>query len=69
MTKEDYDKATTLQKQIENCDKLLKLFDLDDKMPRTQYVSIIEDNRNLYLKLSVDVEEFKKELEEQFKNL
>jgi hypothetical protein len=69
MTKEDHDKATTLQKQIENCDKLLKLFDLDDKMPRTQYVSIIEDNRNLYLKLSVDVEEFKKELEEQFKNL
>lgn len=69
MTKEDYDKATTLQAQIENCDKLLKLFDLEERVPRIQYVSIIEDNRNLYLKLSVDVEEFKKELEEQFKNL
>ena len=69
MTKEDYDKATTLQKQIENCDKLLKLFDLDDKMPRTQYVSIIEDNRNLYIQLSVNIQEYKQKLEEQFKQL
>lgn len=69
MTKEDYDKATTLQAQIENCDKLLKSFDLDDKMPRTQYVSIIEDNRNLYLQLSVNIQEYKQQLEEQFKNL
>lgn len=69
MTKEDYDKATTLQAQIENCDKLLKLFDLEDRVPRTQYVSIIEDNRNLYLQLSVNIQEYKQKLEEQFKNL
>lgn len=69
MTKEDYDKATTLQAQIENCDKLLKLFDLEDRVPRTQYVSIIEDNRNLYLQLSVNIQEYKQQLEEQFKQL
>ena len=69
MTKEDYDKATTLQAQIENCDKLLKLFDLEDRVPRTQYVSIIEDNRNLYLQLSVNIQEYKQKLEEQFKQL
>lgn len=69
MTKEDYDKATTLQAQIENCDKLLKLFDLEDRVPRTQYVQIIEDNRNLYLQLSVNIQEYKQQLEEQFKNL
>lgn len=69
MTKENYDKATTLQKQIENCDKLLKLFDLDDKMPRTQYVSIIEDNRNLYLQLSVEIQEYKQQLETEFNKL
>ena len=69
MTKEDYDKATTLQKQIENCDKLLKLFDLDDKMPRTQYVSIIEDNKNLYIQLSINIQEYKQQLETEFNNL
>ena len=69
MTKEDYDKATTLQKQIENCDKLLKLFDLDDKMPRTQYVSIIEDNKNLYIQLSINIQEYKQQMETEFNNL
>lgn len=69
MTKEDFDKATTLQKQIENCDKLLKLFDLDDKMPRTQYVSIIEDNKNLYIQLSVNIQEYKQQLETEFNKL
>lgn len=63
MTNENYDKATRLQEQIKNCDKLLKLFDLDDKMQRSQYVLIIEDNKNLYLQLSINIQEYKQQLE------
>ena len=69
MTRDNYDKATILQEQIENCDKLLKLFDLEDRVPRTQYVSIIEDNKNLYLQLSEKIQEYKQQLETKFNNL
>ena len=69
MTDETLQKATLLKTQIANCNKLLDAFDVSVKTPRHQYVSIIEENKDLYNKLIEIIGEYKCNLVNQFNAL
>ncbi len=69
MTNETLQNATLLKTQISNCDKLLDAFDLSVKTQRGQYVSIIDENAELYKKLVKIISDYKENLQEQFNNL
>ena len=69
MTDETLQKATMLKAQISNCNKLINAFDLSAKTPRNQYVSIINENNKLYIKLIEIIGEYKRNLVNQFENL
>ena len=69
MTDETLQKASLLKTQISNCDKLLDAFDISNKTPRNQYVSIIKENNELYTKLIEIIGEYKRNLVNQFNAL
>lgn len=71
MTQEQLDDAMSLKRRIENCKDIEKEIThaINSNVTKITPITFIEQNKTLYAKLKNIVEEYKKQLEEQFKNL
>lgn len=71
MTPEQLDDAMSLKHRIENCKDIERELKhaINSNITKIAPITFLEQNKPLYNKLNNVVEEYRKQLEEQFKNL